>query len=330
MSLRLLAPVLGTVFAAAPLLASVDGVILNGTTGKPQPDTIVSLAQPGQGGMMVLKSVKTDANGKYVLAQDVQGPQLVQVLYEGVLYNRMVPPGMPTSGINVAVFEATNKAGVAKVSQHYIVLQPGDSELTVSEGILYVGDSKSTYNDPVNGTLKFYVPPGAKPPAMVTVNTSGGMPIQRPATPTKQPNVYKVDYPIRPGETRFDITYSMPAGKPLTFAGKILHTEGDSDLVIPNGVQIKGDDFDLIGQEPKTQANIYKIKKANFQVELDGTGSLTPLAGDAASQDEDNGSPSIQEVKPRIYEKLYWILGMAFAILGLGSVLLYRHGAERA
>ena len=329
MNRALLLPALSAIFATAPLFASVDGLVINGSTGKPQPDTIVSLAQPGQGGMMVLKSVKTDANGKYVLAQDVQGPQLVQVLYEGVLYNRMVPPGMPTSGINVSVFEATSKTGIAKVSQHYIVLQPNDTQLTVSEGILYVGDPKATYNDPVNGTLKFYVPAGAKAPDSVTVNTSGGMPIQRPATKTKEPNVYKVDYPIRPGETRFDITYSMPAAKPQIFAGKILHAEGDSDLVIPSGVTLKGDDFDLIGQEPKTQANIYKIKKASFQVELDGTGALAPLGGDAA-QDEDNGAPSIQEVNPRIYEKLYWILGIAFAILGLGSVLLYRSGSERA
>jgi len=329
MNRTLLVSTFGAILAAAPLLASVDGVVINGTTGKPQPDTIVSLAQPGQGGMMVLKSVKTDATGKYVLAQDVQGPQLVQVLYQGVLYNRMVPPGMPTSGVNVSVFESTNKAGVAKVSQHYIVLQPGDTELTVSEGILYVGDSKITYNDPVNGTMRFYVPAGAKAPGMVTVNTSGGMPVQRPATPTKQPNVYKVDYPIRPGETRFDISYSMPAAKPQIFADKILHSEGDSDLVIPSGVTLKGDDFELMGQEPKTQASIYKIKKANFQVELDGAGTLAPLGG-AAAQDEDNGSPSIQEVNPRIYEKLYWILGVAFAILGLGSVLLYRSGSERA
>ena len=78
----------------------------------------------------------------------------------------------------------------------------------------------------------------------------------------------------------------------------------------------------VAGQEPKTQASIYKIKDASFKVEVQGTGSL---AGAEASQsDDNNGQPTIQEVKPRIYERLYWILGMAFAILGLGSVLLYR------
>ena len=315
--------------AAAPLFAAVDGTVINGSTGLPQPDTIVSLAQPGAGGMQVLKSVKTDANGKYAFDVPVQGPQLVQVLYQGVLYNKMVPPGMPTSGVTVPVFESTNKTGVAKVSQHFIVLQPSDTELTVSEGILYQGDPKTTYNDPVNGTLRFYVPPGAKGPETVTVNTMGGMPIQRPAEKTKQPNVYKVDYPIRPGETRFDLNYTLPAAKPMTYAGKILHSEGDSDLVVPSGVTLKGDDFELLGTEPKTQANIYKLKKASFQVELDGIGTLGPPGAESAQGGDDNGAPNIQEVKPRIYEKLYWILGVAFAILGLGSVLLYRSSSSQ-
>jgi len=43
---------------------------------------------------------------------------------------------------------------------------------------------------------------------------------------------------------------------------------------------------------------------------------------------DDSGQPQVQEVKPRIYESMYWILGMAFAILGLGSVLLARNAAK--
>jgi hypothetical protein len=153
------------------------------------------------------------------------------------------------------------------------------------------------------------------------------MPIQRPAEKTKQANVYKLDYPIKPGETRFDLNYTVPVVSPQTFSSKILHTEGASDLVAPNGVTLKGDDIELAGQEPKTQASIYRIKNANFKVEVDGTGSLQPEA--SAASEEDNGSPSLQEVKPRIYDRLYWILGMAFAVLGLGSVLLYRSSTAK-
>ena len=64
----------------------------------------------------------------------------------------------------------------------------------------------------------------------------------------------------------------------MTFSSKILHTEGASDLVAPQGVTLKSDDIELAGQEPTTQASIYRIKTANFKVEVEGTGSLTPQA----------------------------------------------------
>ncbi|HYL38952.1 MAG TPA: hypothetical protein VEV17_23755 [Bryobacteraceae bacterium] len=317
-----LAAVLSGFALLSPAFAAVDGVVMNGTTGKPEPKAIVSLVQPGQGGMQTVASVRPDAQGKFHIDKEAPpGPQLVQALYQGVTYTKMIPPGAPAGGLQVDVYDATNQPGVAKVSQHFIVLQPSASELAVSEGILYQTDSKLTYSDPVNGSFRFYLPPEAKGQVQVTINAPGGMPIQRPAEKTKQENVYKVDYPIKPGETRFDLNYTVPASNPQTFSSKILHTEGASDLVVPNGVTLKGDEIELAGQEPKTQASIYRIKNASFKVEVDGMGSLTQAD---SSSGEENGSPSLQEVKPRIYDRLYWILGMAFAVLGLGSVLLYR------
>ena len=160
----------------------------------------------------------------------------------------MVPPGMPSTGLQIPVFASTNKAGTAKVTQHFIVLQPGDKEMTVSEGLLYVGDPSLTYYDPVNGSVRFYVPPEAKGLTSVTVNPAGGMPIQRPALKTKEPNVYKVDYPVRPGETRFDLNYTMPTASPMVFSDQELHTEAASNLVVPNGVTAKSDDLELAGR----------------------------------------------------------------------------------
>ena len=313
------------VLSALPLLAAVDGVVVNATTGKPQPNAIITLVQPGQGGMQALGSTKTDAEGKFRFDKELQGPTLLQALHAGVLYNKMMIPGTPTSGLQVQVFDSTNQP-VAKVSQHFIVLQPGPSEMMVAEGILYQGDPNVTYNDATNGTLRFYLPPEAKGKVSVTINAPGGMPIQRPAEKTKEANVYKVDYPIKPGETRFDLNYVVPVTSPLIFSSRILHSEGASDLVAPNGVTLKGDNIELAGQEPKTQASIYQIKGASYKVEVEGIGSLQQPG--AASTEEDNGMPTIQEVKPRIYDRLYWILGMAFAILGLGSILLYRSSAS--
>ena len=307
---------------ALPAFAAVNGTVVNGTTGQPQPNAIVSLVQPGRGGMQTLASVKSDAQGAFRFEKDPPpGPILLQTLYQGVLYNQPVMPGA-AAGMRVQVYDATDKP-VAKVSQHFIVLQPSASEIAVSEGILYQGDAKLAYSDPVNGTLHFYLPPEANGKVQVTINTSGGMPIQRPAEKTKQENIYKVDYAIKPGETRFDLNYALPATNPMTFSSKILHAEGASDLVAPQGVTLKGDDIELAGQEPTTKASVYKIKNANFKVEVEGMGALDQTGAGAASE-EDNGAPTLQEVKPHIYDRLYWILGMAFAVLALGSALLYR------
>jgi len=315
--------------ALAPAFAAVDGVIVNGTTGQPEPNTTVKLIQPTQAGMQTLGTTKSDAQGKFSFDNnDAQGPRLIQAIFQGVQYNKMVPPGMPSTGVQIPVYASTNKAGTAKVTQHFIVLQPGEKEMTVSEGLLYMGDPSLTYYDPVNGSVRFYLPPEAKGLTSVTVNPAGGMPIQRPALKTKEPNVYKVDYPVRPGETRFDINYTIPTVSPMVFTDKEIHPEAASNLVVPSGVTAKSDDLELAGTEPKTQASIYRIKtgikNASFKVEVQGTGALQP----PEASGDDNGQPQVQEVKPRIYESLYWILGMAFAILGLGSVLLARNAAK--
>jgi len=316
------------IFAIAPTFAAVDGVIVNGTTGKPEPNTLVMLIQPTQAGMQNLGTTKSDAEGKFSFDNnDASGPRLIQAIFQGVQYNKMVPPGMPSTGVQIPVYASTNKAGTAKETQHFIVLQPGDKEMTVSEGLLYQGAPDITFNDPVNGSVRFYVPPEVTGPIGVTVNPAGGMPIQRPALKTKDPNIYKIDYPIHPGETRFDLSYTVPTASPMIFTDKEIHPEAASNLVVPNGVTAKSDDLELAGTEPKTQASIYRIKNASFKVEVDGTGALAEPQSQGSG--DDNGQPQVQEVKPRIYQSMYWILGMAFAILGLGSVLLARNRAAK-
>jgi hypothetical protein len=316
------------ILAITPAFATVDGVIVNGTTGKPEPDTLVMLIQPTQAGMQALGTTKSDAQGKFSFDNnDASGPRLIQAIFQGVQYNKMVPPGMPSTGVQIPVYASTNKPGTAKETQHFIVLQPGDKDMTVSEGLLYEGAPDITYNDPVNGSVRFYVPPEVKGPIGVTVNPAGGMPIQRPALKTKDPNIYKIDYPIHPGETRFDLNYTVPMASPMIFTDKEIHPEAASNLVVPNGVTAKSDDLELAGTEPKTQASIYRIKNASFKVEVDGTGVLAEQQSEGSG--DDNGQPQVQEVKPRIYESMYWILGMAFAILGLGSLLLARNRATK-
>ena len=303
-----------------PMFGAVDGSITNATNGKPAAGIAIALVQPSQQGMKTLAKSTSDASGKFAFDESPQGPGLLQATYEGVTYNKILMPGTPKTGVQVEIYDVTKKP-VAKVAQHMILVQPTGTEISINETFLFQGDPKLTYSDHENGTLRLYIPPGVKGEINVQATAPGGMPVQRPAQATKQPDVYMVDYPIKPGETRLDLTYTLPEPNPPVLSGRILHKDGKTRLVAPNGVTLKGDNLTDLGKEPQSQASIYEVNGASYKVEIAGIGSLK--AAEPAS-DEDTGQPQIEQSPPHIYNQIYWILGVTFAILGLGTYLLAR------
>jgi hypothetical protein len=271
--------------------------------------------------MQTLATVKSDAAGQFKIDKDIPpGPALLQAIYQGVLYTLVLPPGGPTSGVHVKIYDTTSKPGVAKVSQHMILIEPNANSVDISETFLIENESATTFQDSANGSIQFYLPEAADGKVSVTINAPGGMPIQRSAEKTKEKNVYKIQYPIKPGESRFDVSYSLPPGE--TLSGKILHGEGVTRLVTPPTVTLEGGDVQFLGQEPQTKAHIYSAGDAGYTVKIVGTGSLRNAEAPAA--DEDSGQPQLEEKAARVYSRMYWVLALAFAILGLGGVLLYR------
>src|SRR4051794_20533912 len=103
----LLPALLSALLSAASLSAAVDGTVTNRTTGKAQPGATVTLIKLG-GGMETVASAKSDTLGKFSLAQDLQAgsPYLVQTLYQGVTYNKAIPPGSPSTGLAVDVYDS--------------------------------------------------------------------------------------------------------------------------------------------------------------------------------------------------------------------------------
>jgi hypothetical protein len=319
--------VLLTLLSAAGMFAALDGTVTNQTTGKPQPGATVTLIKLG-GGMETVGTAKSDAQGKFTIGQDLQAgtPYLVQTLYQGVSYNKAIPPGSPANGLAVDVFDSTPNSGAAKVVQHMMLFEPSGTDVAVNETIIYSNAGKTTFDDPANGTFRFYLPPAANGLVKVQVAGPQGMPISRDAVKTKEPNIYTVKYPVKPGETRFDLAYGMPAASPGTFEYKVMHGGDPVRIVAPKGVTLASDNLKDLGPEPRTQATIYQVVGNDVKFQFTGTGSLR-AAAEATQQSEDTG-PSIEDVKPRIYGRLYPVLGLAAFILILGFVLLYRSEPE--
>jgi len=313
---------------AVPALAAIDGKVVNQTTGKPQAGATVTLYKLGQAGPEQIESVKSAADGTFHISKDAEGPgpRLVQAAYEDVTYNRILPPGSPSDNVTVEVYNSAKQQGAARVSQHMVFFEPVRGQLMVGETYIFKNDGKMTYNDVDGGTLKFFLPPAANGAVQVNATAPQGMPVPQAADKTSTPNVYRLAFPIKPGETRIDVSYNVPFTSPGKFEGKILYKGGPTRLVAPNGVTIKGDGILSLGQEPRTKASIWDVKSDSFKVEIAGSGTLQQ--GDDSAEDAGGGA-QIEQIPPKIYDNMKWILALAFGILTLGFILLYRaHAPE--
>jgi hypothetical protein len=306
------------------LLAAIDGTVTNATTGKPQPSVTVTLVHPGAGGMQTLGSTKSDAEGKFAIDQEVPSPPaLLQATYQGVTYNSVLPPGSPTSGVQLSVYDSTNRMPAGVEQQHLLILEPDSNQLKVSETILVENKANETFNDPAKGSLQLFIPPGTN--TEVTVTAPGGMPIRRPPQKTAQADVFKIDYPLKPGETQFELAYTLPDAK--RFSGKAVGKD-PVRLVTPNGVTLSGDSLKDLGTEPRTQAHIYEVAPgASYEASIQGTGVLETGQAQSEDSDDDSGQPKTHVGMARVYDRLYWVLGLAFSMLAVGGALLYRKGA---
>jgi len=309
---------------AAPAIAAVTGTVVNGTTGQPQAGITVSLLRMGQNGPEPAGDVKADAQGKFQLDQAVQGPTLVRATLDGVTYNKVLVPGSPTEGITLDIYNASKQPGDAKVSKHMILLEPTGQELVINEAYIVSNTGKTAWNDPANGTLRFFLPAGAQGKVQVGATPPGGQPLRQTSQKTEQADVYKINFAMRPGETRVDLTYTVPYQEGAPYAGKIVSKDENTYLIVPTGVTLKGDNLGDLGTEPRTQAHLYGLKGAEYNVQL--TGAVSPRNTEATTDSVGNqdGAPPVQQIMPRLYGKVNIILPLALGILALGFVLLYR------
>lgn len=315
--------------AAASLFASMDGTVVNRTTGKPQPGVSITLVKPGAQGMQTIGTAVSDASGAFRFDNDQPGggPQLLQASYKGVNYNKLMTPNVPTSGIDLDVYEATKSPSVARIAQRMLLIEPSLSRINVDETVIVQNDGNTTFNNDALGAIRFYLPPAANGQVRISARGPQGMPIPRPAERTDENDVFKVQFPVKPGETEFQVTYVLPAGSPFAFQGRVVNIKGMAAgplrLVAPTGVTLAGTDIQQVGTEPNTQASIYNVvSSGNFTVDITGTGALHNNADSSSTDTSD--SPPLTEGRPQIYTHLTLLIVLTFSILGVGLIRLFR------
>src|SRR5262249_4735687 len=135
---------------------------------------------------------------------------------------------------------------------------------------------------------------------------------------------YFVDFAVKPGDTRFDVTYTMPYTGGTEYSGRVLTKDENTYLIAPDGITMRGENLNDLGSEPRTKAHIYGLTGTSYKIQL--TGSVAASAEEQPQAESDAG-PKIEQTLPRVNRQAKLIVPLALGILALGFALLYRKGA---
>jgi hypothetical protein len=197
------------VFYVIPALAAdtITGTVRDQTVGKPAAGDEVVLLLLGQG-MQEESRAKTDAEGKFTL--NVSSPQeshVIQVSHQGVNYDQPVNGNGP---VEVLVYDAVARIpgiggpiGMAQVESNGKLLK-----------VTEMYDVRNESNPPVtqSGANNFEVTiPSNAVIDEVHARRAQGIWLKMAAAPIAgKAGKYGINYPIRPGDTVFSISYHLP------------------------------------------------------------------------------------------------------------------------
>jgi hypothetical protein len=231
-------------FAGAAFAQNITGAVTNGTTGKPAAGDEVSLLSLSQG-MQEIGSTKTDAQGRFSFPapKDAQAPHMVRVTHQGVAYFPESGPLMPGSTTaDLTIYDAAPKADGVSQTVEVDRFQSDSKQLQAIA--LFALSNKSQPPRTVasdKGTFEFILPEGAQIDS-ADAKAPGGQPIAADTTAGAQKNHYWLSYPLRPGETQFQVAYHMPYSGEASFAPKPLADVQHFVVMLPKSMSFAAKD----------------------------------------------------------------------------------------
>src|ERR1700681_7151 len=186
---------------------SLTGTVKNVTTGNPAVGDEVVLLSLGQA-MEEAGRTRTDSKGKFSFKLDgSQGPHLIRAIHQDVTYHRMAPPG--TTSLEVEVYDVGKKIDGIEVVADIMRVQTGQGYLEFTREFAVQNSSKPPRTQMNVPNLEFYIPEGATI-GEGSALTEHGNPLKTAPVRGTEKNRYSFNFPLRPGTTRFQLSYEGP------------------------------------------------------------------------------------------------------------------------
>jgi len=249
MRFRLLAIVL--LFSAFASAQSITGTVINGTTGKPAAGDDVTLLSLSQG-MQEIGSTKSDAHGKFSFpAPTDRTPHMVRVTHGGVNYFPQGGPLMPgVTTAAVTVYDSAKKVdGLSQTVEVDRYQSDDGKQLQVISLFAVQNASNPPRTVDSDHTFAFVLPAGAQLDSG-DAKGPGGQPISSPATETNQKNTYAFSFPLKPGETQFQVSYHLPYSGQASFSPKPLADVQHFVVMLPKGMTFTAKNSQLFQSMP--------------------------------------------------------------------------------
>jgi hypothetical protein len=265
---------------------TLTGTVTNGTTNKPAAGDEVILINLANG-MDVAGSTKVDSNGKFSFKITVPGPHLIRAVHQGVNYHQMAPPGVNTA--DVQVYDVASKVTALSVTADVIRFQ-ADSGTMQGVRLFVVNNTSSPPKTQMNDhNFEFYLPAGAKI-EQLQARAPNGQPISADAVPQSEKNRYAIAFPLRPGETQFQVEFTLPYSGEIKIDPKPLYPAEHLVIVLPKTMQFTASNppsFNSM-QDPSQGDSVVEVARETkpgqpLSFTLKGNGVITESPGETAS-----------------------------------------------
>jgi hypothetical protein len=263
-------------FAAVAFADNISGVVTNATLGKPAAGVSVTLVDP-MGGMAEIATAKADAKGRFKLdAPAAQGPRLVRAEKGGVNYFKMITPG--STNVDLSVYDAAPSVDGISGSADVLRLQTQGSDLQAVELFAIKNASNPPRTLASAATFEFILPDGARIDG-ADAQGPNGQPISAVTNPTKEKNHYAFSYAIKPGETRFQVSYHLPYSGKISIAPRLTRDFEHYVLVIPSSMSFSPKDakqFQAMTNQPgsNVQVSIRASSGQELSYAVSGSGTI--------------------------------------------------------
>ena len=331
--LAILAVVVSSFVAAQTL----TGTVTNGTSGKPAAGDQVILINLSNG-MEEAAKTNVDGSGKFSFKlADGAGPHLIRAIHQGVTYHQMATPG--TNSVEVQVYDVTRKVDTISLTADVIRLQAEGGQL---QGVrrFAVNNTSSPPKTQMNDhNFEFYLPEGAKLES-AQAKAPNGQPIVAEATPQAEKNRYAIVFPVRPGETQFQVQFTVPYSGSIKIDPKPLYSAQHVVVVLPKTMQFAAANppqFESM-QDPSQSDTIVQVAQQtqagqSLAFTISGTGTISESPAQVASsaaqgQGRDNrpgGGLGAPIDAPDPLQQYRWLILGGFAVvLAVGAWVMMK------